>query len=159
MKAKVVTIVLLLLSTTINLNSQELIFQEQNQADTVVRIFLDDLENFTLDKDLKIVQDPRITRTLRKHYDYNKEQPYIGWKVLVYRGKRKAEADELKAEFVEIYGSLKIPVTVKYQEPDFYTLVGAFRTKEAAFRFKELIRDRYPLAYLVVEQIRLSELE
>ena len=54
---------------------------------------------------------------------------------------------------LEVFRDLNLPVEVRYNEPDFSTIVGAFRTKEDAFRFRQMLVDRFPQAYLVPERI------
>ena len=120
--------------------------------------FLRTLETSPRSGPVKVYQDPRITSILRKHYQYNQGRPVPGWKVLIYRGRDKDKANELEAGFVQAYGFLNLPAEVKYQEPDFFTLIGAFRSKEDAFRYQQLIKGRFPSAYLVEAELRKTDL-
>jgi hypothetical protein len=67
-----------------------------------------------------------------------------------------SKANQTKAEFEEAFPQLGLRVNVEYNEPDFSTLVGAFRTKQDAFRYKQMLIARFPQAYLVTSRITLD---
>ena len=58
--------------------------------------------------------------------------------------------------FEEFFSQLAMRVNIEYSEPDFSTLVGAFRTKEDAFRYKQKLSVKFPQAYLVPGRIALD---
>jgi hypothetical protein len=142
---------LILLMISIRLNAQE----ESGQAATSdsMRMIINQIEYNTSPGQVKVIQDPRLTRLLRKHYNFNKARGGPGWKILIYKGRDRSQAYSAEARFVEVFRDLNLPVEVRYNEPDFSTIVGAFRTKEDAFRFRQMLVDRFPQAYLVPERI------
>ncbi|MFH0761253.1 MAG: hypothetical protein V2A67_07090 [Bacteroidota bacterium] len=98
---------------------------------------------------VRVIQDPRLTSVLRKHAAYNFTVGVPGWRILIYKGLDRIRANQVKADFENAFGNLGLPVEVQYTEPDFSTLVGSFRTKEDAFRFKKQVETRFTQAYLV----------
>ncbi len=139
--------------------SQEINMAEGRGADSLQGHFLGRLERGAFTDDLTVTQDGQITNILRKIYDFNKNQQVPGYRLLIYRGQDRNRAFEVQADFVVSFGDLGIPVVVKYQEPDFYTLIGAFRTREDVFRLRKLVQLRYPSAYTVPDKLRITEFE
>lgn len=152
-------VILLMLFSIPALSQEEAIIRENEKADSLLRIFLHQLEDPVQQGHIEYKQDPRVTRILRKHHEFHKGKPVKGWKVLIYKGREQEEAFNHQAEFMDVYSDMDIPVSVRYNEPDFFTMVGAFRTKEQAFRLQSLIKSRYPSAYLVAENLQLNELK
>ncbi len=120
------------------------------------QLFINRLETGRMEGNIKVVQDPRLTTILRRHYEYNRNTILPAWRILIYKGGEMKKANQMKAEFEESFSSLGMEVIVKYSEPDFSTLVGAFRTKEDAFRYKQMLSVRFPQAYLVSSKMALN---
>jgi hypothetical protein len=119
-------------------------------------LIINRLESGTMAGKVKVVQDPRLTSILRKHFEFNRSSSVSGWRILIYKGREMSRANQLKAEFEEIFAQLALQATVEYNEPDFSTFVGAFRTKEDAYRYKQMLIVRFPQAYLVPARITLD---
>lgn len=103
-----------------------------------------------------VIQDPRLTVILRKHFEFNKTSGVAGFRILIYKGREISRANQLKAEFEESFGYLSFRTSVEYNEPDFSTLVGGFRTKEDAYRYKQMFSTRFPQSYLVPARISMD---
>jgi hypothetical protein len=119
-------------------------------------LFINRLEAGKIAGNVKIIQDPRLTSILRKHFEFNKTTTVPGWRILIYKGREMSRANQLKAEVEEAFSQLSLRAIVEYNEPDFTTLVGSFRTKEDAYRYKQMLIVRFPQAYLVQVQITLD---
>ena len=119
-------------------------------------LIIKQLESGTREGKVKVVQDPRLTSILRKHFEFNKTSSVPGWRILIYKGREMPRANQIKAEYEEAFGQLTFQVNVEYKEPDFSTLVGTFRTKEDAYRYKQMLIIRFPQAYLVPARITLD---
>ncbi|MDD3812712.1 MAG: hypothetical protein PHV14_10550 [Bacteroidales bacterium] len=94
-------------------------------------------------------QDPRLTQILRRHAEFNKTEGSPGWRLLIFKGKGRSDAFNTQATFLEFFNNLNLRVDIHYEEPDFMTLVGSFRTKEEAFRFQKILESKFPNAYPV----------
>ena len=119
-------------------------------------LIINRLETGTGPGKVKVVQDPRLTRILRKHFEFNKSSGIPGWRILIYKGREMSHANQVKAEYEEAYDQGVHHAIVEYNEPDFSTLVGSFRTKEDAYRFKQMLVARFPQAYLVPARIKMD---
>jgi len=119
-------------------------------------LIINRLESGTIAGKVKVIQDPRLTTILRKHFEFNKSSGVPGWRILIYKGLSMPRANQMKAEFEEAFSQLALRVDVEYHEPDFSILVGAFRTKEDAYRYKQMLIVRFPQAYLVQMRITLD---
>lgn len=147
-------ILLIILILPVSLYSQE---QKANVAAVdSADLIINKLEAGASDGKVKIIQDQRLTSILRKHVEFNKTSSVPGWRILIYKGREMSRANQTKAEFEEFFSQLAMRVNIEYSEPDFSTLVGAFRTKEDAFRYKQKLSVKFPQAYLVPARIALD---
>jgi len=119
-------------------------------------LFINKLESGQVAGTVKVVQDPRLTRILRKQYEFNRTRSVSGYSILIYKGREMSRGNAVKAEYEEAFSSLGLIVRVEYNEPDFATLVGAFRTKEDAYRYKQKLIVRFPQAYLVEARLTIE---
>ena len=105
-----------------------------------------------------IPQDKRILDLLWRHVNFNDSIGIYGWKVLIYNGKSRANANKAEALFLNSFPKLKVRTRVVYPEPpDFKTLIGVFRTKEEAFKLQQQIKGVFKHCYLVY--VRLGKVE
>jgi hypothetical protein len=147
-------ILLIILILPISLIAQE----EKSQAAVTdsSNLIINRLESGSNEGKVRVIQDPRVTAILRKHFEFNKSSGVPGWRILIYKGRELSRANQLKAEFEEAFSQLSLRVNVEYNEPDFATLVGAFRSKEDAYRYKQMLILRFPQAYLLQTRITLD---
>jgi hypothetical protein len=120
-------------------------------------LFINRLTADSLGPSLHVRQDPRLTLILRKHYDFNRSAATPGWGILIYKGREMSRANQVKAEFEEAFGELNLKVDVEYNEPDFSTLVGTFRSREDAYHSRQALLGKFPQAYLVPIRIRSDQ--
>ena len=119
-------------------------------------LIINKLETGALSGNVTVIQDPRLTKILRKQYEYNRSTGVPGWRILIYKGRDMSKANQSKAGYEESFSQLSLPVSVEYNEPDFSTMVGSFRTKEDAYRYKQMLIVRFPQAYLVPARITME---
>lgn len=108
---------------------------------------------------IRIHQDTRLDSLLVRHIGYNDSVGIPGWKILIYRGRDLKKAQDAGARFASVFPDLDLIANVDYQAPDFKTLVGAFRTKEEAYRLQQEIKSEFEFSYLVQETIKPGELK
>jgi hypothetical protein len=109
---------------------------------------------------LIVYVSPDVENLLHKHISYNQRHPYIeGYRIRVYRdnsGKASKTSQEIAdALSVQFAG---VPTYRDYANPYFKVSVGDFRSKDEALRLLPRIKQLYPTAYIVTENIRLPEL-
>ncbi len=136
---------------------QELLEVEQNSDST--HIILNYLEKDMPFGKIKINQDRRVELLLRKHISYNDSVGIQGWRILIYHGRNIKQAQDAGALFSSSFPDLDLPSLVDYQAPDFKTLVGAFRTREEAYRLHQQIISEFEFSYLVHATIKPAELK
>lgn len=107
-----------------------------------------------------IPHDNRILDLLWRHVNYNDSVGISRWKVLIYNGRRRSDASEAEALFLNSFPDLDVPTIVVYPEPpDFKTMVGVFRTKEEAFKLQQRIKEVFKYCYLVYVRLEKGELD
>jgi len=104
---------------------------------------------------LDINEDPRIERMLSWHIENNKfKNKMDGFRVEIFFSSdidAKEKALKKKEEFLEVYPDNI--VHVKYISPNFRVRIGDFRTKNEALKLYKEIRNTYPLAFIVTDEI------
>ncbi|MBT3243550.1 MAG: SPOR domain-containing protein [Bacteroidetes bacterium] len=107
-----------------------------------------------------IPDDPRILELLWRHVNYNDSIGIYGWKVVVYNGRSRKDANEALAAFLNAFPDLDVPNGVYYPEPpDFRTLIGVFRTKEEAFALQQKLKSVFSFCYLTEVRLGKGELD
>jgi len=106
-------------------------------------------------KNLNINQDAKLDKMLSWHISNNKISNSIdGYRVEIFFSSNtdaKEKALRKKIEFLSIYP--ENTVHVKYISPNFRVRVGDFRTKNEALKLYREIKDTYPVAFIVTDQI------
>ena len=133
--------------------------EDINRDEDTTKVILQHLESDIPIGNIYINQDRRIDSLLRKHLKYNDSIGIQGWRILVYRGRELKKAQDAGAKFAEKFPELELNTVVDYQAPDFKTLVGAFRTREEAYKLHQLIKSEFEFSYLVQATIKAGELK
>ncbi len=106
-------------------------------------------------KNLDINQDPLLDKMLSWHIGNNKIKNKIdGYRVEIFFSSdtdAKEKALKKKKEFLSIYPDNN--VHVKYSSPNFRVRVGDFRTKNEALKLFREIKNTYPVAFIVADEI------
>jgi hypothetical protein len=132
---------------------------EREAGSDSLKVILRHLEDDIPIGNVNINQDRRIDSLLRKHISYNDSLGISGWKILIYRGRELKTAQDAGAKFAEAFPDLDLNTIVDYQAPDFKTLVGAFRTREEAYKLYQEIKSEFEYSYLVRTTIKTGELK
>lgn len=106
-------------------------------------------------ENLKLNQDPRVDKMLSWHIENNKIKNKIdGFRVEIFFSSdvdAKDKAIRKKEEFLKVYPDNT--VHIKYVSPNFRVRVGDFRTKNEALKLYKEIKDIYPVAFIVADEI------
>lgn len=106
-------------------------------------------------KNLVVNQDPDIERMLLWHVENNNIKNKIdGFRVEIFFSSdvdAKENALKKKEEFLENYPEES--VHVQYISPNFRVRVGDFRTKNEALKLYKEIKNTYPVAFIVSDEI------
>jgi hypothetical protein len=106
-------------------------------------------------KNIDVHQDPLVDKMLGWHIENNKIKNKIdGFRVEIFFSSdvdAKEKALKKKTEFLSVYPDNV--VHIKYVSPNFRVRVGDFRTKNEALKLYKEIKDNYPVAFIVADEI------
>lgn len=103
-------------------------------------------------KGLVLEMDERID-ILAKEYMSNKTLK--GYKVQIFSGNSRWEASKVKSEFISAYPKLPTPDLI-YHAPNFKLRVGNYRDRFEAEKNLRLLKEKFPSAFLVKDQINIE---
>lgn len=109
---------------------------------------------------LDIEQDARIDSLVLNHILQNKRQEGgDGFRLEIFFSSgisARENAVKVRTEFLRSFPD--VPAYLSFQSPNFKVRVGDLRSKSEALQLKERIKQRYPNAFLVPEQIQFPKL-
>lgn len=79
-----------------------------------------------------------------------------GYRVQVYFGNERARATELRTELIRLFPEQG--AYLLYHQPNFKVRVGDFRTRLEAAGFLEKIGEHFKGAFIVPDEVKLSDL-
>ncbi|MDY6277707.1 MAG: SPOR domain-containing protein [Bacteroidales bacterium] len=104
--------------------------------------------------DVNINQSPRTTEGLNKFIGRNKDRVIPGYRVRIFfDNKQTARAASETAMNTFLKSYLGIPAYRTYQSPFFKVTVGDFRTKSEAMVLLRSLKNQFPAAFIVKENI------
>lgn len=102
-----------------------------------------------------VVQDDDITWLVEKYNTQNQNKPIIsGYRVQIYfdsGNQSKKKANDVKTQFLA--KNPDKPCYLVYQAPNFKVRVGDFRSRYEAYKFYREIKNDFPSAYIVKDEI------
>jgi hypothetical protein len=110
---------------------------------------------------ITFTQDDSIRNLVIKHIAYNKHKDGIpGYRIRIYSNlgtNARKRSQEIRTEFYEKFPD--IPIYREYDSPYFKVYVGDFRTKIEAIKSLKKIKQYFPAAFVVPDQINLPEID
>lgn len=104
-----------------------------------------------------IVEDPSITRMMEDFVRFNRAHQTIrGWRVQVLVTTDRRQMESAKARFERLYPENKLMFS--HENPFYHLKTGAFQSRERARPFLRSIRKVFPSAFLVSDDIELTEI-
>ncbi len=106
-----------------------------------------------------VVQDDDVTWLIEKYNNQNQTKPIIhGYRVQIYfdsGNQSKKKANDVKTQFLA--KKPDFPCYLVYQAPNFKVRVGDFRTRYEAYKLYREIRNDFPSAYIVKDEINFPK--
>lgn len=106
-----------------------------------------------------VVQDDDITWLVEKYNNQNQTKPVIsGYRVQIYfdsGNQSKKKANDVKTQFLAKMPD--VPCYLVYQAPNFKVRVGDFRSRYEAYKLYREIRNDFPSAYIVKDEINFPK--
>lgn len=99
-------------------------------------------------------ENEAINELMEKHIALGKARNSMpGYRVQIFFGDNREEANKLKNEFLRNYSTTGAYIV--YQQPNFKLRVGDFKTRLQATEFLMQIQSRFPMAFLVKDNVKL----
>lgn len=104
-----------------------------------------------------IIKDYRIDSLIeRQNYINNKKPGIMGYRIQIYFGSQRNNANNVKAEFLQKYPDIK--VYLMYQQPNYKIRIGDFRTRLEAHKLYLELLNEFHTVFIVPDEISLPEL-
>jgi len=104
---------------------------------------------------VELVQDEKIPQMVQKYTD-SQNGKIKGYRVQIFFGAEKIKAKGEKSKFLSKYSDVKAYEV--FETPYFKIRAGNFRTKLEAYQFQQKIKEDFPGAFIVEDEIELPEL-
>lgn len=102
--------------------------------------------------------DPELADLVDLHIALNEKITAApGFRIQIYAGSQMEHANEAKADFIEAFSELDIPIYQKWQPPHFRVRVGDFLSKTAAMREMAMVRQVFPDAFIVSDLVKVPK--
>lgn len=118
------------------------------------------LQPENLNRNLTIYKDPLLDTFINRIYYFNNpDQILKGYRVQIYSGSNRIDANKVKSDFLETYFGEKI--YFDYKQPYYKVRVGNYRTKlEAQKMYQLLLLDvRFKGVLIVPDDINFPDLK
>ena len=151
---KFYTVFLLLIFAQLSSNAQKTTFIDRDVDRYIPRFDFKVPEQSTVSISVPTGNGPKINSMLDSIFDANMRMKYMkGYKVLVYSGNDKDEAEKVKRRLYQ----LSLAPELTYKQPTYRIKVGDFTDRLDAKRFmaKVIIRE-YPKAIMIDDNVLIK---
>ena len=103
-----------------------------------------------------LTEEPEITRMMDAFVDYNqRNQEVAGYRVEILVTTDRRQMERVRSDFKVIYPDYDLHFT--HDNPFYHLTTGAFTSQYAARPFLKMLKEKYPDAFIVSDQIVLEE--
>lgn len=100
-----------------------------------------------------IIDHSGVQAYIEAHAMIEKKKPFFeGFRIQIYSGNNKEEANKVKAEFYTKFPNMRCYLT--YQQPYYKLRVGDYENQESAKADAKRLVRTYPSSFLVPDQVR-----
>ncbi|MBK5284113.1 MAG: SPOR domain-containing protein [Bacteroidia bacterium] len=101
-----------------------------------------------------VFRSPRLDMVVNKLKEINaRKQTMPGYRIQVYSGTQRNQANELRASFNSHFP--EIPAAVSYDQPNFKVRAGDFSTRLEAQKYLAEVEKNFSGAFIIPDEIRL----
>ncbi|MFM7079889.1 MAG: SPOR domain-containing protein [Bacteroidota bacterium] len=98
--------------------------------------------------------DGAVKALMSKHIALGKVRNSMpGYRVQIFFGDKREDANLVKSDFLKVYPN--VGAYLVYQQPNFKIRVGDFKTRLLATEFLNEIQGKFPMAFLVQDDVKL----
>jgi hypothetical protein len=110
-----------------------------------------------LDSHAQIIEEPQITSLMNRWKNYNLEnQELKGWRIQIMASIDRRQMETARRNFARQYP--EYPVIFVHNAPYFHLKVGAFTNMQKAQAFIAKMKEDYPQAIPVTDNLKVEEL-
>jgi hypothetical protein len=104
---------------------------------------------------VNVIEDPRVMLLMGKWKEVQERRDgkLDGWRVKIHFGTDRDKAKSVKTSFLNKHP--EVTAYENYAQPLFVILVGDFRTRMEAYKFFLEIKEEYPAAFIVQDEIEM----
>ena len=103
-----------------------------------------------------IVEAPEVTQLMQRFEQHNRlHQKVRGWRVQVFVTTDRRQIENEKEKYAELLPGY--PVEFSHEDAFYHLKSGAFLSQNAALPFLREIREEFPGAFVVADEIDVSE--
>ncbi len=109
--------------------------------------------------EIHVYADPKLNEDIylkKRLKNPEKETEFPGYRIQVFFGSDRTDANKVKAEFSEKYPD--VDVYVVYESPNFKVRVGNYRNKIEAQKLLHDLKQKYDGAFIVPDKIKFPKL-
>lgn len=111
------------------------------------------------DGEIKINADPRLETELRKDIERNDSLDIQGYRIQIYFGNDKNDAEKIARKFKNLYPDYRKETYLRYYQPYWRVRVGNYYRKvDAQYLMQQLIKD-FNNVLLIKDEIELPEID
>ena len=102
----------------------------------------------------EVNQTQQVRQALDNYSQINAQKPIQGYRIRVFYD--NSPSARVKSESIEQYLKAQYPengVYRSFESPNYKVTIGDFRTKEEALKIYNALKDTYPTAYIIKENI------
>ena len=98
--------------------------------------------------------DGAVRALMSKHIALGKTKNSMpGYRIQIFFGDKREDANLVKSDFLKVYPN--VGAYLVYQQPNFKIRVGDFKTRLLATEFLNEIQGKFPMAFLVQDNVKL----
>jgi hypothetical protein len=98
--------------------------------------------------------DGAVRALMSKHIALGKTKNSMpGYRIQIFFGDKRDDANLVKSDFLKVYPN--VGAYLVYQQPNFKIRVGDFKTRLLATEFLNEIQGKFPMAFLVQDEVKL----
>ena len=108
---------------------------------------------------LQVVHSAAIERLVEQHIEYNASHSITGYRIRIFRdnsASARARGIEVRERFAQLFPSTS--AYLSYDNPYVKVAAGDFRTRDDALFMLHRVKNYFPKAFIVVENIRFPPL-
>ena len=152
------------IAVLILLFSQPLLMGQNAEPDTILAKSVDHslvgkdivglLQKGNSQATVKINQSAELKQAFHRHVSANASRPLMGYRIRVFYDNQqsaRARSEAIAASIKNAYPDVRVYRT--YESPNFKVSVGDFRNKAEALKVYNGLKQSYPTAFLIKEQI------